>query len=121
VQFNSSLFQSARVVHLSVSRPVLLLISNGLELTIFGYYVFYAKYGKWENIIEILSLSLFGSTSVLSMANDNPTRNGQGSQQPSESGRLNNLQRIAQRKQQVRSLPLSKKLEKLAVYSSCKV
>ena len=55
------------------------------------------------------------------MANDAPTRNGQGSQQPSESGRLNNLQRIAQRKQQVRSFPLSKKLEKLAVYSSCKV
>jgi len=55
------------------------------------------------------------------MANDNPTRNGQGSQQSSESGRLNNLQRIAQRKQQVRSFPLSKKLEKLAVYSSCKV
>ena len=55
------------------------------------------------------------------MANDYPTRNGQGSQQPGESGRLNNLQRIAQRKQQVRNFPMSKKLEKLAVYSSCKV
>jgi len=55
------------------------------------------------------------------MANETATRNGQGSQQASESGRLNNLQRIAQRKQQVRSLPSSKKLEKLAVYSSCKV
>ena len=38
-----------------------------------------------------------------------------------ESARPNNLQRIAQKKQQVRSYPRNKKLEKLAVYSSCKV
>ena len=35
--------------------------------------------------------------------------------------RLNNIQKIQLRKQQAREWPLSKKLEKLAVYSSCKV
>ena len=35
--------------------------------------------------------------------------------------RLNNIQKIQLRKQQVRDWPHSKKLEKLAVYSSCKV
>ena len=38
-----------------------------------------------------------------------------------DSARPNNVQRIAQRKHQVRSFPRNKKLEKLAVYSSCKV
>jgi len=38
-----------------------------------------------------------------------------------EMSRPNNLQRIAQKKALVRSYPRSKKLEKLAVYSSCKV
>lgn len=37
-----------------------------------------------------------------------------------ESSRQNNLQRIAQKKAHVKSWPRSKKLEKLAVYSSCK-
>ena len=34
--------------------------------------------------------------------------------------RQSNLQRIQQRKQAVRCWPLDKKLEKLAIYSSCK-
>jgi len=34
--------------------------------------------------------------------------------------RMNNIQRIQLRKQQVREWPRSRKLEKLAVYSSCK-
>lgn len=37
-----------------------------------------------------------------------------------EMSRTNNLQRIAQKKTQVRNYPRPKKLEKLAVYSSCK-
>ncbi|KAK2146841.1 hypothetical protein LSH36_582g02006 [Paralvinella palmiformis] len=37
-----------------------------------------------------------------------------------DSSRPNNVQRIAQRKQQIRSFPRNRKLEKLAVYSSCK-
>ncbi|XP_023216584.1 histone acetyltransferase KAT2A [Centruroides vittatus] len=36
-----------------------------------------------------------------------------------ESNRQNNLQRIAQKKAQVKNWPRSKKLEKLAIYSSC--
>lgn len=43
---------------------------------------------------------------------------GQGS--TGEMSRPNNLQRIAQKKHQVRSYSRNKKLEKLAVYSSCK-
>ena len=35
--------------------------------------------------------------------------------------RQSNLQRIQQRKQAVRGWPIDKKLEKLAIYSSCKV
>jgi hypothetical protein len=35
--------------------------------------------------------------------------------------RMNNIQKIQLRKQQVREWPHPKKLEKLAVYSSCKV
>ena len=38
-----------------------------------------------------------------------------------EMSRPNNLQRIAQKKAIVRSYSRTKKLEKLAVYSSCKV
>ncbi len=40
---------------------------------------------------------------------------------PGEISRPINLQRIAQRKAQVRTYPKTKKLEKLGVYSSCKV
>jgi len=56
------------------------------------------------------------------MTSEAPQKNGQGQTQPSETGRVNNYtQRVAQWKQQVRSFPRSKKLEKLAIYSSCKV
>ena len=40
---------------------------------------------------------------------------------PGELSRPTNIQRIQQKKSQVKSLPRLKKLEKLAVYSSCKV
>lgn len=52
------------------------------------------------------------------MASDSAQKNGQS--QPSETGRVNYTQRVAQWKQQVRSFPRNKKLEKLAVYFSCK-
>ena len=39
---------------------------------------------------------------------------------PSELNRPANLQRIAQRKAQIKTYPIRKKLEKLGVYSSCK-
>ena len=38
-----------------------------------------------------------------------------------EGVRLSNIQRVSQKKQLVKSYPRNKKLEKLAVYSSCKV
>ena len=51
--------------------------------------------------------------------------NNPPTQQPSGSGvgtiRLNNLQKIQLRKQQVREWSQPRKMEKLAVYSSCKV
>lgn len=40
---------------------------------------------------------------------------------PAELSRPTNIQRIQQKKSQVKTLPRSKKLEKLSVYSSCKV
>lgn len=70
-----------------------------------------------DNVISyLITLSYLDN-----MANDAPVRNGQSIAQSGESGRLSNIQRIAQRKQQVRGFALHKKLEKLAVYSSCKV
>jgi len=42
-------------------------------------------------------------------------------QTPSELSRPTNIQRIAQKKQHMTSFPKNKKIEKLAVYSSCKV
>ena len=45
-----------------------------------------------------------------------------GSSGSGDTGRTNSLtQRVAQWKQQVRSYPRNRKVEKLAVYSSCKV
>ena len=38
-----------------------------------------------------------------------------------DGGRMSNNQRVSQKKQLVKSYPKHKKLEKLAVYSSCKV
>ena len=55
------------------------------------------------------------------MAHDLASRTPPGGTIQTDSSRPNNLQRIAQKKQQVRSFPRPKKLEKLAVYSSCKV
>ncbi len=52
---------------------------------------------------------------------ENLHRSTGGASVGQDSSRPNNLQRIAQRKQQVRNFPHNKKLEKLAVYSSCKV
>lgn len=40
---------------------------------------------------------------------------------PGELSRPANIQRITQKKNQVKAYPRQKKLEKLAVYSSCKV
>jgi len=55
------------------------------------------------------------------MPSENHSRSGPGASNGGDTGRPNNLQRIAQKKQQVRQFPRNKKLEKLAVYSSCKV
>uniref|UniRef100_A0A2R5LNL4 histone acetyltransferase n=1 Tax=Ornithodoros turicata TaxID=34597 RepID=A0A2R5LNL4_9ACAR len=51
------------------------------------------------------------------------SQSGQNATQASSSepNRQNNLQRIAQKKSQVKGWPRNKKLEKLAIYSSCKV
>ena len=57
--------------------------------------------------------------------NSNQQNNTGPSNPPATNGvgtiRLNNIQKIQLRKQQAREWPISKKLEKLAVYSSCKV
>ena len=55
------------------------------------------------------------------MPSESPSRSAPGVSNGGDTGRPNNLQRIAQKKQQVRQFPRNKKLEKLAVYSSCKV
>ena len=62
-----------------------------------------------------------GEESPAKTAIDLASRTPQGGTIQTDTSRPNNLQRIAQKKQQVRSFPRSKKLEKLAVYSSCKV
>ena len=46
-----------------------------------------------------------------------PQNTGAGGNMP----RMNNMQRIQLRKQQVKEWPRSRKLEKLAAYSTCKV
>ena len=56
--------------------------------------------------------------SVEAVGNAKPTPEKGSS---TDTSRPNNLQRIAQKKQLVKSYPRNKKLEKLAVYSSCKV
>lgn len=65
----------------------------------------------------------------MSDAPDKPIQNGTSSQSKQslaqgttgEMSRPNHLQRIAQKKAIVLNYPKTKKLEKLAVYSSCKV
>jgi len=53
----------------------------------------------------------------MSAPSDSPQ---EGNKEDSNKQRQSNLQRIQQRKQSVREWPLDKKMEKLAIYSSCK-
>ena len=61
------------------------------------------------------------AANTTTMPSENQSRPVPGVSNGGDTGRPNNLQRIAQKKQQVRQFPRNKKLEKLAVYSSCKV
>ena len=63
----------------------------------------------------------FSELSTSSNGSDNTKRLGIPQITPSELSRPVNLQRIAQRKAQMKSYPGRKKLEKLAVYSPCQV
>ena len=63
----------------------------------------------------------FSELSSSSNGSDNTKRPGTPQITPSELSRPANLQRIAQRKAQIKTYPVRKKLEKLGVYSSCKV
>lgn len=63
----------------------------------------------------------FSELSSSSNGSDNTKRPGTPQITPSELSRPANLQRIAQRKVQIKTYPVRKKLEKLGVYSSCKV
>ena len=63
----------------------------------------------------------FSELSSSSNGSDNTKRPGTPQITPSELSRPVNLQRIAQRKAQIKTYPVRKKLEKLSVYSSCKV
>ena len=63
----------------------------------------------------------FSELSSSSNGSDNTKRPGTPQITPSELSRPVNLQRIAQRKAQIKTYPVRKKLEKLGVYSSCKV
>ena len=67
--------------------------------------------------------SVNGSDTNATNGNGNDPLKRLGSPQisPSELSRPANLQRIAQRKAQYKNYPRRKKLEKLGVYSSCKV
>ncbi|CAH3176186.1 unnamed protein product [Porites lobata] len=62
----------------------------------------------------------FSELSSSSNGSDNTKRPGTPQITPSELSRPVNLQRIAQRKAQIKTYPVRKKLEKLGVYSSCK-
>lgn len=54
-------------------------------------------------------------------ATETPKRSLASQMTPSDFSKPINLQRIAQKKEQVKSYTRRKKLEKLGVYSSCKV
>lgn len=58
-----------------------------------------------------------GSTAVGSV----PAGGSQAGAGGEGAGRVSNVQRIQQKKAQVRAWPRDKKLEKLAIYSSCRV
>jgi hypothetical protein len=65
-------------------------------------------------------ISMNQSSTVNGVANGPvtaPQNTGAGGNMP----RMNNIQRIQLRKQQVREWPRPRKLEKLAAYSTCKV
>ena len=62
----------------------------------------------------------FSDLSSSTNGSDNTKRPGTPQITPSELSRPANLQRIAQRKAQIKTYPIRKKLEKLGVYSSCK-
>ncbi|CAH3176191.1 unnamed protein product, partial [Porites lobata] len=62
----------------------------------------------------------FSELSSPSNGSDNTKRPGTPQITPSELTRPVNLQRIVQRKAQIKTYPVRKKLEKLGVYSSCK-
>lgn len=66
------------------------------------------------------SASGFGDLSASTNGSDATKRPGTPQITPSELSRPANLQRIAQRKAQIKTYPIRKKLEKLGVYSSCK-
>ena len=55
------------------------------------------------------------------MASENASTTLTSNANGGENVRVSNIQRVSQKKQLVKSYPKSKKLEKLAVYSSCKV
>lgn len=62
----------------------------------------------------------FSDLSTSTNGSDATKRPGTPQITPSELSRPANLQRIAQRKAQIKTYPIRKKLEKLGVYSSCK-
>ena len=66
------------------------------------------------------SVSGFNELSTSTNGSDTTKRPGTPQITPSELSRPVNLQRIAQRKAQIKTYPIRKKLEKLGVYSSCK-
>lgn len=67
------------------------------------------------------SVSGFNELSTSTNGSDTTKRPVTPQITPSELSRPVNLQRIAQRKAQIKTYPIRKKLEKLGVYSSCKV
>ena len=67
------------------------------------------------------SQSSLNDVSTSTNGSENAKRPGSLQITPSELNRPANLQRIAQRKAQIKTYPTRKKLEKLGVYSSCKV
>ena len=63
----------------------------------------------------------FSELSSSSNGSDNTKRLGVPRVTSSELVHPDNVQRIAQRKAQIKTYPVRRKLEKLGVYSSCKV
>ena len=66
------------------------------------------------------SVSGFNELATSTNSSDTTKRPGTTQITSSELSRPVNLQRIAQRKAQIKTYPIRKKLEKLDVYSSCK-